>query len=178
MNFKKICTFHLIRLWKVFVPHFAPRKLTISKNFGYHAPIEFPNHFPWYSHLLFGHFNLTARKYWLCTIKSCNTQPGNTVPFFHVMFKSFKQLCDYFKIGDIKAHKRWMTRVGASSTSTLLGSVFGTAIREEEMSEMFYFIGSAISSHPSVSKLILHLPSGFWNNENERYNLFTNQLPT
>lgn len=97
---------------------------------------------------------------------------------FHVLFETFKQICDYFNISDINDREKYLTRVGASSSSTTLIRVLGTPIHEEEMSENFCFIGCDIHSHPSLSEHILYRSSGLWNNKNERYNLPITQLPS
>lgn len=75
--------------------------------------------------------------------------PAQSVPSFHVLFKSFKQVCDYFYIRDINDRQQCLTRVDSSSSNTPLLRVLGTMLHKEETPGLFYFIGCDMSFHPS-----------------------------
>ena len=104
--------------------------------------------------------------------------PAKSVPSFHILFKSFKTISDYLYIRDINDREQCLSRVGASSSSNPLLRVLGTILRDDETSGIYYFIGSDVSAHPSISNHILHRVSGSWNNENEHYDSSLTLMPS
>lgn len=73
--------------------------------------------------------------------------PAPSVPSCHVLFRSFKNMCDFFYILDINEREHFLTRVGSLTSSTTLICVLGTTLHDDVDSPMIYFIGCYISSN-------------------------------
>lgn len=95
---------------------------------------------------------------------------ANSVPSFHVSFKTFALLYNYLNIRDINDREQCLGRIGTSPTSPKILRVLGVLQRSDDDNSMYYCIGFDGSVPYDTRRSTLFRSNCQWDQENRLHN--------